>query len=160
MKRHLCSLVLTGSLTAGVLIAQQPGSASEPTPQQGAPQANSGGIADHDGGNRGTKLNKCLAHMTKRYKLAADRQTQIKSIIENEQQDAQLVDSDTLMSRGDEREEIASVHEASQHKIAAILTGQQRNKFDADLRKMEKRRAWMDGRLPEPNPGPALNGGW
>jgi len=28
--------------------------------------------------------------------------------------------------------------------------------FDAD----EKRRAWMDGRVPEPNPGPALNGGW
>jgi len=28
--------------------------------------------------------------------------------------------------------------------------------FDAD----EKRRAWMDGRVPEPNPGPGLNGGW
>ena len=43
----------------------------------------------------------------------------------------------------------ASVHEASQHKIEAILTDQQRHKFDADLRKMEKRRAWMDGRLPK-----------
>ena len=30
-----------------------------------------------------------------------------------------------------------------------------RYKFDAD----EKRRAWMDGRLPVPNPGPAL-GSW
>ena len=43
--------------------------------------------------------------MTKRYKLTADQQTQIRSILQTEQQDAQLVDSETLMSRGDRRDE-------------------------------------------------------
>jgi hypothetical protein len=57
------------------------------------------------------------------------------------------------MSTGNKREEIASPHEASQQKIGAILDKTQKRKFDGD----EKRRAWMDGRLPEPNPGPPLN---
>jgi hypothetical protein len=65
------------------------------------------------------------------------------------------VNSDTFMSRGDRREEMSNVFEASQQKIGAILTDRQRHTFDAD----ERRRAWMDGRLPEPNPGPAL-GSW
>ena len=60
------------------------------------------------------------------------------------------------MSRANWREEESSVFEFSQKKIGTILTDQQRHKFDAD----EKRRAWMDGRVPEPNPGPALNGDW
>jgi hypothetical protein len=68
----------------------------------------------------------------------------------------QLVDSDTLMSCANRRGEESSVFEATQKKIGTILTDQQRHMFDAD----EKRRAWMDGRVPEPNPGPALNGGW
>jgi hypothetical protein len=62
----------------------------------------------------------------------------------------QLVHSDKFLSHADRSEEMASVHEASQQKIGAILTDQQRHKFDAD----EQRRAWMEGRMPEPNPGP------
>jgi Spy/CpxP family protein refolding chaperone len=151
---------LTGLLATGVMLAQQPGSisgsASEHAPEQAAPQSNSGGIGDHRGGNLGKKLDKRLAHMSKRYKLTADQRSQIKSILRDEQQDAQLVNSDTFMLSGDRRDEITDMHQTNQQKIAAILTDQQRHKFDAD----EKRRAWMDGRLPEPNPGPALNGGW
>jgi hypothetical protein len=67
-----------------------------------------------------------------------------------------FMDSDTLMSRANRRGEESSVFEATQKKIGTILTDQQRHMFDAD----EKRRAWMDGRVPEPNPGPTLNGGW
>jgi hypothetical protein len=60
------------------------------------------------------------------------------------------------MSRANWRGEESSVFEATQKKIGTILTDQQRHKLDAD----EKSRAWMDGRVPELNPGPALNGGW
>jgi hypothetical protein len=60
------------------------------------------------------------------------------------------------MSRADTREEESSVFEVSQKKIGTILTDQQRHMFDAD----EKHRARTDGRVPERNPGPALNGGW
>jgi Spy/CpxP family protein refolding chaperone len=146
MTRQLCSLVLAGWLATGVMAAQQPGSAPEP---------GAAGGGQRDGGSS-KKLEKRLAHITRRYKLTADQQSHIRSILENEQQDIQLVDADTFMSRGDRSEEISSVFEASQKKIAAILTDQQRHKFDVD----EKRRAWMDGRLPEANPGPSLNGSW
>jgi hypothetical protein len=49
------------------------------------------------------------------------------------------------MSRANWREEESSVFEASQKTIGTILTDQQRQQFHAD----DKRRAWMDGRVPE-----------
>ncbi len=94
--------------------------------------------------------------MSRRYKLTADQQAQVKTILTKEQQDMQTLSADTYMSAGNRRDEGAALHEASQQKIGAILTTKQKHKFDAD----EKRRAWMDGRLPEPNPGPALNSSW
>jgi hypothetical protein len=77
-------------------------------------------------------------------------------VLEKQQRDVQFVASHTLISGADRRGEESSVFEASQKKIGTILTDQQRHKFDAD----EKRRSWMDGRVPSRNPGPALNGGW
>ena len=91
--------------------------------------------------------------MTRRYKLTAEQQTQVKTILIKEQQDMQTVLADTYMSVGNRREEVASLHEASQQKIGAVLDKKQKRKFDSD----EKRRAWMDGRMRNPNPGPPLN---
>jgi Spy/CpxP family protein refolding chaperone len=153
MRWQFCSFVLSGLLTAGVMLAQEPAVGSG---QAAASQVGVGGVSSHHDGDRSKKLDKRLAHMTKRYKLTADQQSQIKSILQKEQQDAQLVNLDTFMSRGDRREEMSNVFEASQQKIGAILTDRQRRKFDAD----EKVRAREEGRLPWPNPGPALNGSW
>src|SRR5882757_4306226 len=69
MKRQLCSLVLTGLLATGVMLAQEPASA----PDQQAPQADAGGMGGHRGGNM-MDPDQRLAHMTKRYKLTADQQ--------------------------------------------------------------------------------------
>ena len=91
--------------------------------------------------------------MTRRYKLTAEQQTQVKTILIKEQQDMQTVTADTFMSKDNRREEVASLHEASQQKIGAVLDKKQKRKFDSD----EKRRAWMDGRMRNPNPGPPLN---
>lgn len=153
MRRQFCSFVLTGLLTAAVMLAQEPAAAAG---QAAASQVGVGGLSGRHDGDREKKLEKRLAHMTKRYKLTADQQRQIQSILQKEQQDAQLVNSDTFMSRGDRREETSNVFEASQQKIGAILTDRQRRKFDAD----EKVRAREEGRLPWPNPGPPLNGSW
>jgi hypothetical protein len=105
-----------------------------------------GGVSSRHDGDREKKLDKCLVHRTKRYKVTADQQIQIRSILKNQEQDVQFVKSDTFMSRGDRREEMTSAFETSQKKIAGILTDQQRHKVDAD----EQRRAWMEGRMPEP----------
>jgi hypothetical protein len=151
MKRQLCGLMLTGLLATSVMLAQAPNSASE----SGTPD-DSSGLLSHQAVARSTKLDKQLAHMSKRYALTTDQQAQVKTILMKELQDTQTLSADTYMSAANRRDEVATLHESSQQKIGAILTAKQKHKFDAD----EKRRAWMDGRLSEPNPGPALNSGW
>lgn len=149
MKGQVWSVVLIGSLITGVMFAQQTTAAQEQnTPLQTASSFSTGSLSQI--------YEKRLAHMSKRYRLTLEQQAQVRSMLFKEQQDMQTVSADSFMSGGNKREEIASLHDASQQKIGAILTTKQKHKFDAD----EKRRAWMDGRLPEPNPGPALNGGW
>jgi Spy/CpxP family protein refolding chaperone len=136
MKRQLCSLVLTGLLATGVMLAQEPGSA----PEQGAPQAEGGGMGGH---HRGGMMDpdQRLAHMTKRYKLTADQQSQIKPILQDEQQQMQSMRSDTTSSREDKMAKMKSTHEASTQKIEAVLTDEQKQKFEADQQKMQERRA-------------------
>jgi hypothetical protein len=96
------------------------------------------------------KFDERLIRATKRYKLTAPQQVQVQSILQQEQADDQVVNADTLMSRKDKSEEQARLFEESQQRIGAILNKHQKRKFDAD----EKTRAWMDGRLPNPNRGP------
>jgi Spy/CpxP family protein refolding chaperone len=148
MKRRFCSFVLIG-LLAIVVVAQQASAAQEPL------QAGSR-VSGLSAGPLSKRSETRVAHMTKRYKLTSEQQAQVRSTLVKEEEDMQTVSADRFMSGANKREEAVSLHDASQQKIAAILTRKQKHKFDAD----EKRRAWMDGRLPEPNPGPAQNGGW
>jgi Spy/CpxP family protein refolding chaperone len=137
MKRQLCGFVLTGLLATGVMLAQEPGSA----PDQNAPQTEGGGMGGHRGGGHMMDPDQRLAHMTKRYKLTADQQSQIKPILQDEQQQMQSMRSDTTSSREDKRAKMQSMHQASTQKIEAVLTDEQRQKFDADQQKMQERRA-------------------
>ena len=105
MKRQvLCSLVLTGLLSTGVMFAQEPGSA----PEQGAPQAQGGGMGMHGGHHMDP--DQMLAHMTKRYNLTADQQSQIKPILQDQQQQMQSLRSDTSSSREDKMAKMQSMH--------------------------------------------------
>jgi periplasmic protein CpxP/Spy len=144
MRRQGFSLVVAGILVNGALFAQQTATAP----------ARAGLVASADSADPlSQKVEKQFTHMTKRYKLTAKQQTQVKTILIKEQQDMQTVTADTFMSKDNRREEVASLHEASQQKIGAVLDKKQKRKFDSD----EKRRAWMDGRMRNPNPGPPLN---
>ncbi|MGA9716724.1 MAG: hypothetical protein WBQ79_00460 [Acidobacteriaceae bacterium] len=135
MKRQLCSLVLTGLLTTGVMLAQEAGSA----PEQSAPQTEGGGMGGHHGGHR-MDADQRLAHMTKRYKLTADQQSQIKPILQDEQQQMETMRSDTSASRQDKMEKMKSMHEADSQKIEAVLNDEQKQKYEADQQKMQARR--------------------
>jgi periplasmic protein CpxP/Spy len=137
MKRQLCSLVLTGLLATGVMLAQEPGSA----PDQAAPQADSGGMGGHHHGGNMMDPDQRLAHMTKRYKLTTDQQSQIKPILQDEQQQMEAMRSDTSTPQADKRAKMMSTHQASTQKIEAVLTDEQKQKFEADQQKMQERRA-------------------
>jgi protein CpxP len=135
MKRQLCTLVLTGLMATGVMLAQEPGSAPE-----GAPQAEGGGMGGHHGGHM-MDPDQRLAQMTKRYKLTADQQSQIKPILQDEQQQMQTLHADTSTPQADKRAKMMSMHQADTQKIEAVLTDDQKQKFEADQQKMQQRRA-------------------
>ena len=150
MKRQLCSLVLTGMLATGVMFAQEP---SSTPPDQNAPQTEGGGMG-HRGGMRMMDPDKRLAHMTKRYKLTADQQSQIKPILQDEQQQMQSMHSDTSTSREDKMAKMKSMREADNQKIEAVLNDEQKQKFEADQQKMQQRRGQhMHGGQGGPPPG-------
>jgi hypothetical protein len=96
------------------------------------------------------KFYKRLNRAIERYKLNAQQQARVRSILQREQYDDDIVTADKVMSGKNKRDEQAELFEESQRQIGAILDKRQKRKFDKD----EKTRAWMDGRLPNPNPGP------
>jgi Spy/CpxP family protein refolding chaperone len=95
----------------------------------------------HHGGGHMMDPDQRLAHMTKRYNLTADQQSQIKPILQDEQQQMQTMRSDTSMSRDDKRAKMMSMHQESTQKIEAVLTDQQKQKFEADQQKMKEHMA-------------------
>jgi Spy/CpxP family protein refolding chaperone len=119
------------------MLAQEPGS----TPEQNAPQTEAGGMDHHGGGHMMMDPDQRLAHMTKRYNLTADQQSQIKPILQDEQQQMQTMRSDSSMSRDDKRAKMMSMHQESSQKIEAVLTDQQKQKFEADQQKMKEHMA-------------------
>lgn len=145
------TITLIGLFAATAVFACPPMSAQSGSNAQTAPT----GVSLPHNHPLSTKMQKRFAHMTKRYKLTAEQQAQLRAILLKEQQDQQTASADNYMSRANKQDEFADLHETSQEKIGSILDKKQKRKFDAD----EKTRAWMDGRLPEPNPGPAL-GSW
>jgi Spy/CpxP family protein refolding chaperone len=98
-------------------------------------------MAGHHRGGQGMDPDKRLARMTKRYNLTADQQSQIKPILQDEQQQMQAMHSDTSTSGDDKRAKMQSTHQASTQKIEAVLTDEQKQKFEADQQKMQERRA-------------------
>lgn len=131
MKKQLCTIALSGLFAIGIpaisALAQD-----APPPQ--------GDTMQQGGGHHGMSADDQLAHMTKRYNLTADQQSQIKPILEEQQQAMMQMHSDTSMSRQDKMAKMQSMHEDSKAKIEAVLTADQKQKFEADQAKMQQRR--------------------
>ena len=136
MKRVLCSLALTGLLATGMAFAQDQAPATPPD-ASAAPQGNMG----MHGHGKMMSSDQRLAHMTKKYKLTSDQQTQIKPILDDEQQQMTTMRSDTSMSRQDKMAKMKSMHQDDEQKISAVLTDDQRKLYDADQQKMQAKRA-------------------
>ena len=154
MKKQLCTIALSGLFAIGIPAISA--SAQDAPPPQGDSMQQQGG-----GGHHGMNADDQLAHMTKRYKLTADQQSQIKPILDAQQQSMMQMHSDTSMSREDKMAKMQSMRQDSTQKIEAILTPEQKTKFDKDQAKMQERRAehmnggamgGPDGSAPPPPP--------
>ena len=138
MRNKFCTLALAGiftlSLAGNAVLAQD----NQAPPQQEGGQ-----------GRRGMDPDAQLKHMTKALDLTADQQTQIKPILESQQQQMQALRGDQSMSREDRMTKMKSIHEDSRTKIEAALNDTQKQKYEAMQAKMQERRQQGGGAQPQ-----------
>jgi periplasmic protein CpxP/Spy len=138
----------TIALIALPVMAQD--SAAPPPPPQGqaGPQYGHGG----PGGMRGNQVE----FLTKKLSLTPDQVTQVKAIEDDSRKQMMALREDTSIAGADKRAKMMDIHKAAQDKIRALLTDDQKTKYDAlqaEMReRMENRRGGPGGPPPPPPP--------
>jgi protein CpxP len=132
------------ALTALPTMAQDPSVPPPPQDQAGPRQGGPG---------RGNQVE----FLTKKLNLTADQVTQVKAIDEDAAKQSKAVREDTSVAGPDKRAKMMDIRKASQDKIRALLTDDQKTKFDALQAQMRERRGNRgDGDGPPPPPPPQL----
>jgi hypothetical protein len=96
-----------------------------------------------------------LDHMTKALSLTPDQVTSIKAIQDDTRKQAMALRDDTSTAGPDKRAKMMAMRESEQTKIKAVLTDDQKTKYDAmRAREMENREHRQQGSAPPPPPPP------
>jgi protein CpxP len=135
-----------GVITLGVL----PALAQDPPPPPQAPDG------PPHGGGMGMRGNQ-VEFLTKRLNLTPDQVTQVKAIDEDTMKQAKAVQDDTSLAGPDKRTKMMDIHKTAQGKIRALLTDDQKAKYDAlqaEMRERNQNRQGGPGGPPLPPPPP------
>jgi protein CpxP len=140
MKNQLSRIALSGLLATGLTFCAGSAFAQQDnaTPPDASAQQPMGGMG-HMGRMGQMTPDEQVARMTKRYKLSADQQTQIKPIVADQQTQMQALRGDSSMSRDDKMAKMKSIREDSSAKIQAILNDSQKQQFTQDQQRMQQR---------------------
>jgi Spy/CpxP family protein refolding chaperone len=148
--RILLALACAAGLAAPMLA--QVSDTAPAAPQQTTPPAGWQGR----GGDRQEHQ---LEHLTKALNLSPDQVSQIKSIETNSHQQMMALRNDTSTAAADKRAKMMSIHQATQTNIRAVLTDEQKTRFDAiEARQRERREEHQEqqGSQPAPTPPPGV----
>ncbi len=148
MKRIALLAVCTAALGAAPMLAQDPGTPPPPPPGGGQ----GGGMR---GGGMGGERQ--LEMMTKQLNLTPDQVTSIKAIQADGMKQQMALRDDTSIAGPDKRAKMMSLREAEQGKIKALLTDDQKTKYDAMIKQMMERRQNGGGPGGPPPPPPPSN---
>jgi Spy/CpxP family protein refolding chaperone len=100
-----------------------------------------------------------LEMMTKHLNLTSDQVTRIKAIDDDTRQQMMALRDDTSTPRDQKRPKMESIHQAQDAKIKAVLTDDQKTKYEAMQARMrerrEERREDGAGSPPPPPPPPS-----
>ncbi|MDI3253604.1 MAG: hypothetical protein QJR10_02295 [Bacillota bacterium] len=146
MRKLVCTLALSGLLGFGMTAAFAQDAASQQAPTEAPPMHG----PRHQMGNPDAQL----AHLTKALGLTSDQQTQIKPLLESQQQQIQQVRQDSTLSRQDKMSKVQSIHEDTKGKIEAVLNDQQKQKYEAMQQRMQQRRQGMQNGAAQPDSQP------
>ncbi len=111
-------------------MAQDP---SAPPPPQDQAGSRHGGMGS--GGMRGNQVE----FLTKKLSLTPDQVTQVKAIDADAMNQMKALREDTSVAGPDKRAKMMDIHKTSQDKIRALLTDDQKTKFDALQAQMRER---------------------
>jgi protein CpxP len=100
-----------------------------------------------------------LEMLTKKLNLTPDQVTQVKAIDDDAMKQSKVVREDASISREDKRAKMMDIHKAAQDKIRAVLTDDQKTKYDAmraemQARMKERRQGQDGGTDSAPTPAP------
>jgi periplasmic protein CpxP/Spy len=91
--------------------------------------------------------------LTKRLNLTTDQQAQVRTIDEDTGKQMMALRNDTSLSQDDRRSKMMEIRKGSQDKIRAILSDEQKTKYDAmqaEMRERMKERQQQGGAPPPP----------
>jgi len=133
----------TTALSALPARAQDP--ASAPAQDQAGPP---------NGGHRGAgqREEHQVEFLTKKLSLTPDQVTQVKAIDDDSRTQMMALRQDATTPQADKRAKMMEIHKASQDKIRAVLTDDQKTKYDALQAQMKERRESRDGGQGTPPP--------
>jgi Spy/CpxP family protein refolding chaperone len=138
------AVLAIGATALGALPAMAQDPAAPPPPPQG--QAGS----EHGGSGRGNQVE----FLTKKLNLTPDQVTQVKAIDADTMSQMKALREDTSVAGPDKRAKMMDIHKASQDKIRALLTDDQKTKFDAlqaqQMKERKENRGGGDGPPPPP----------
>jgi periplasmic protein CpxP/Spy len=135
------------ALSALPAMAQDPSAPPPPPQDQAGPPHGQGG----PGGMRGNQVE----FLTKKLNLTPDQVTQVKAIDADTMSQMKALREDTSVAGPDKRAKMMDIHKASQDKIRALLTDDQKTKFDALQAQMQERRGNHGGGDGPPPPPPS-----
>jgi protein CpxP len=134
------------ALIALPVMAQDPAAPPSPPQGQAGPQHGHGG----PGGMRGNQVD----FLTKKLNLTPDQVTQVKAIDDDARKQFMALREDTSVAGADKRAKMMDIHKASQDKIRALLTDDQKTKYDALQAEMRERMENRRGGGGPPPPAP------
>ena len=108
-------------------------------PRMGGPQ---GGQREQD---RLPNPDKQAKKLAKQLKLNDEQKTQVRSILQDQQNQTQQVMNDSSLSRQDRMSKLQEIHGATTDKINALLNDTQKAKYAQILQKQQERRSERRG---------------
>jgi protein CpxP len=126
----------TTALSALPAMAQDP--ASPPAQDQAGPP---------NGGHRGPgqREEHQIEFLTKKLNLTPDQVTQVKAIDDESRTQMMALRQDSSTPQADKKAKMMDIHKASQAKIRAVLTDDQKTQYDALQAQMKERRESREG---------------